>query len=118
MKKVVIIDDEIDFCTLVQRYCTREGVECRYATTLQSGMELLNTFTPQVLIMDNNLPDGFGWLQAHVLMEKYPQLKIHFITAKNFNEKLPDQSITASSNKVFYHIKPLSLDNLRKILAL
>lgn len=115
MKKLAVIDDEIDFCMLVKMYCSRRGVECRYARTLHDATLLLDEFIPDIIILDNNLPDGYGWQQTSSLLERYPQVVIHLITAKN----LPEHANTPflqKTERVFRHFKPLSLSKLNEII--
>ena len=114
MKKLAVIDDEIDFCMLVKIYCSRKGIECRYARTLEEGAVLLDEFTPDLLILDNNLPDGYGWQQVPTLLERYPQIVIHLITAKNLPER--NEVSLQNSTRVFRHFKPLSLAQLNGII--
>jgi DNA-binding NtrC family response regulator len=116
MKKLVVIDDENDFCTLVKLRCGKNGVECRYANTLAEGMNLLNEFTPDVLILDNNLPDGHGWQKIDYLLEHYPEITVNLITAKNSFEA-DSQNYSKKSNRISLYAKPLSLPQLDKIMC-
>ena len=36
---------------------------------------------PDILFLDNNLPDGIGWEKAAGLIEQYPGLQVHLISA-------------------------------------
>lgn len=60
-KKVLIIDDEPDLCVLLKSYFTRKKYKVFYAHNLSEGEKLLNEIQPDVLLLDNNLPDGMGW---------------------------------------------------------
>ncbi len=59
-KNILIIDDERDLCRLLQSYLLRKGYEVRIAHSLQAGMLLVKEINPHIILLDNNLPDGFG----------------------------------------------------------
>ncbi|MFP5042250.1 response regulator [Parasediminibacterium sp. JCM 36343] len=115
MKKLVVIDDEDDFCTLVKLQCLRNGVECRYANTIAEGISLLNDFVPDVVILDNNLPDGYGWQHADYLLGKYPHISLNLITAKNSFEK-SNNTYYKKDERISCYLKPLSLLQLDNII--
>ncbi|GEM_PF-540725 len=86
-KKILIVDDEEDLCLLMKIYFTRKQYEVSIANTLEEGLAKLATLNPDVLFLDNNLPDGLGWEQAPELLDKYPELNIHLISA--FHPTIP-----------------------------
>ncbi len=115
MKKLVVIDDEFDFCTLVKLYCSKCGIECRYANNLAEGINLVNEFKPDIVILDNNLPDGYGWVQTDYLLHAYPLITINLITAKNDFE-CNSSEYENKDIRVSRYLKPLSLTQLNKII--
>lgn len=60
-RKVIIIDDEKDLCLLLRDYFVRKQFAVMTAHTLQDGLQLLEYHVPDVIVLDNNLPDGTGW---------------------------------------------------------
>lgn len=68
MKKVLIIDDDLELCGLLSSYLGREGFDCSCAYDGQSGLEMaLNkTLGFELLILDVMLPlkNGFDVLSA------------------------------------------------------
>lgn len=115
MKKLLIIDDEVDFCTLVKLQCAKSGIDCKYANTLAEGLELLSDFTPDMLILDNNLPDGYGWSHACYLLDHYPDLSLSLITAKNSYDKIND-NLYLTDKRIACYLKPLTLGQLDNII--
>lgn len=111
-KKVLVIDDETDLCLLIKNFLTRKDCEVYLSHTLQEGLELVDTVLPDILFLDNNLPDGLGWEQASLLMEKHPAMKINLISA--YHPLLPDIKITPTV-KVWE--KPISLRDLDRYLT-
>lgn len=86
-KKILIVDDEEDLCLLMKIYFTRKQYEVSIANTLQEGLAKLESLHPDVLFLDNNLPDGLGWDHAAEILEKYPELELHLISA--FHPNIP-----------------------------
>ena len=105
-KKVLIIDDEVDLCLLLKTYLNRKNYEVFYSHTLKEGMQQFQLVQPDILFLDNNLPDGFGWEKAAALLEKSPGLQLHLISA--YQPNTPDHP--SNSFKVWE--KPLTLKDL------
>lgn len=112
MKKVLIIDDEVDFCLLLKAYLTRHNYEVHYAHTLTAGIEQAKKVAPEIIFLDNNLPDGLGWDKAVYFIETYPSLQLNLISA--YHPDLPNVKITPSL-KVWE--KPISLRELDHYLG-
>ena len=110
-KKVLIIDDEVDFCLLMQFYLSKKNCDVSISHTLHDGLGSVQTNTPDIVILDNNLPDGLGWEKMNYLTEEYPLCKINLISAYKY--VLPEISGLTS---VRILEKPLSLNSLKNYL--
>jgi len=106
-KKVLIIDDEIDFCIIMKGYFERKDYEVFQAYTLQSGLFSIDETKPDVLFLDNNLPDGQGWKYVDQIVEKNPQLEIYLISAHQSKS-----SFTSPHKNIIVWEKPISLQVL------
>jgi two-component system, OmpR family, response regulator len=111
-KKVVIIDDEEDLCHLMKTYLSDLNYDVFLAYTLGSGLNLMSEVSPDIVFIDNNLPDGLGWEKMNFLMEKYPNCKINLISA--YRSKAPDELPKTRSIQILE--KPLSLNVLKNYL--
>ena len=109
-KKVLIIDDEVDLCLLMKTYLTRKNYDVYYYHTLKEGISQVPTIKPDILFLDNNLPDGLGWDKAAYLLEKYPDMQLHLISA--YHPNTPD--LMSNSFKVWE--KPITLRDLESFL--
>ena len=103
--KILIVDDEIDFCEIMKNYFTKKGYEVLLAYTLEEGMRLLKEKQPDILFLDNNLPDGQGWDALYEIVEIIPQIRAFLISAHK--NKFPLGSINGNSIMVWE--KPISL---------
>lgn len=109
-KKILIVDDEEDLCLLMKIYFTRKQYEVSIANTLEEGLAKLATLNPDVLFLDNNLPDGLGWEQAPELLDKYPELSIHLISA--FHPNIPQH---ADQHRLRIMEKPFTQQQLNEL---
>lgn len=79
--KVLIIDDEIDLSLLLKSYFIRKGYEVFLSHTLSDGLVALSACRPDILFLDNNLPDGTGWNEAPSILNDMPDLKLYLASA-------------------------------------
>lgn len=110
-KKVLIIDDEVDFCLLMQFYLTKKNCEVSISHTLHDGLAIFTASNPDIVILDNNLPDGLGWPAAENIMEAQPGVHLFLISAN----KPPHKPDIESPH---FHIveKPISIMQIDKFL--
>lgn len=85
-----MIDDEIDYCRIMHNYFVRKNYDVMLAYTLTDGLALLDKETPDILFLDNNLPDGKGWSHVENIVEKNPQLQIYLVSAYHQDESFDD----------------------------
>jgi len=109
IKKVLIIDDEEDFGMLMKRFFSQKNYEVFVAYTIEDGMKILDDETPDVVFLDNNLPDGYGWDKTEYILAKYPLTQLNLISALN----VPKTS--ASSFRILE--KQMLLKELPKMFA-
>ena len=83
-KKVLIIDDEADLGFLMTEFFRKKGCKIFVASTLTSGLKILQTEEADLVFMDNNLPDGLGWNQAAFISSHYPKTQLILISATEF----------------------------------
>lgn len=113
-KKVLIVDDEVDACLLLKRYLVKKDFEVYCSYTLTDGLEKLDQVKPDMIFLDNNLPDGFGWEASISLLRTYPTLEVHLISA--YNNSMFDHNKVSREVKIWQ--KPISLKNLDEQLSL
>lgn len=111
-EKVLIIDDEIDLCLLLKSYFLRKNYEVYLSHTLEEGISFLKSLQPQIVFLDNNLPDGIGWAVAPALAAEYPDMYINMISA--FHPQKPEMPPAAKYNIIE---KPISFSDLDKQFA-
>ena len=104
---VLIIDDEVDLCLMVRKYLNHKGYMVYMAHTLADGLKKLSTLKPDILILDNKLPDGSGWNEVENINNDFPDMRITLISGYGTPKELlfPDMPVTIVE-------KPLSVKDI------
>lgn len=113
-KKILIIDDEEDACLLLKQYFVKKNCEVACAHTLSDGLQKVRTENPDIVFLDNNLPDGLGWEAYGSIHKENPSLDIHLITA--YNNSTIDNEQFGKEVKMWQ--KPISFKKLDEQLSL
>jgi DNA-binding response OmpR family regulator len=108
-RSVLIIDDEVDLCTVISSYLKRRDYKVDCAHSLAEGLNKLDTVHPDVLLLDNNLPDGLGWGEAEKIHNKYPRMRITLFSAND----APSNTAAPVFTKLQ---KPISLASIESYL--
>ena len=109
-RKVVIVDDERDLCLLLKSFLLQQGFLVFTSHSLSEGLRVIAETLPDILILDNNLPDGSGWDSLTLIRGQFPSTKVILISA--FNARATDVSANVSIIE-----KPVSLITLQTFLA-
>jgi DNA-binding response OmpR family regulator len=108
-RKVLIIDDEVDFGFLMKEYFSKKDCDVFVANSIATGLGLLQQEKPDYMLLDNNLPDGLGWSKTEFILANYPKTNLILISAM----EVPKTN--SSSFQILY--KPLLASELNKIFA-
>lgn len=79
-KKVLIVEDEADFCLLLNIILKEDEVEIEHVKNLSDARDFLMKEQPAVILLDHKLPDGHGLDFVEFLRVNYPMVKIVMIT--------------------------------------
>lgn len=111
-KKVLIIEDEIELCELLKNYFLRKQYDVHVSYTLNEGISALNSLYPDIVLLDNNLPDGTGWKKGPEIFSHHPDVHIIFISGYH-------PMLNAMPENAHYSVieKPISINNLEQNLA-
>jgi DNA-binding NarL/FixJ family response regulator len=82
--RVAIVDDHRTMADLLAFALAAETgfVFVGHAPTVSAGLELVGRVTPDVVLLDLNLPDGNGMWLAREISTRYPQVRIVILTAE------------------------------------
>jgi len=119
-KKVLIIDDEVDFCLLMRFYLSKKNCEVSISHTLREGLGCVYNNVPDIIFLDNNLPDGLGWPAAKNILDAVPGVHLFLISANKPTNKSYYQTDEEDGNTPLHKVdvveKPISISQLDKFL--
>lgn len=111
-QRILIVDDEADFCLIMKSFFMGKGYEVALAPTIKDGLEKADEIHPDILFMDNNLPDGNGWDSVDQIVEKNPQIRAYLVSAHRNRNSFPKNN----PNIVIWE-KPISLGVLNEVFG-
>jgi len=114
-KKILIVDDEEDICYFLSRNLSKRGFTTTTSYSLAEAEKQLEMTRPDILLLDNHLPDGRGIDFVNKINSKYPDLKIIMITAHDSPE---DRSKAYSSGIEYFLSKPFSIATINQVVDL
>ncbi|PZR23112.1 MAG: response regulator [Citrobacter freundii] len=80
LKKILIVEDEGDMCLLLNIMLQKDEIELEHVRSLSAAKEFLATEEPNLVLLDNKLPDGFGVDFINHIRANHPQIKILMIS--------------------------------------
>lgn len=88
MRKALIIDDEIDICYLLSSILRTKNLQVNYVNSLSEATMALDKQSPEIIFLDNHLPDGLGVDFIMQLKARHPETKIVMLTAfDNYSDR-------------------------------
>jgi DNA-binding response OmpR family regulator len=111
LKKVLIIYDETDLCILLKNFFIKQNYEVVVSHKLADGLKEALDFRPDIIFLDNNLPDSQGWIKAEWFLKELPMTNIFLISAYKFISSLP------TNPRLTIIEKPLSLKAIEELIS-
>ncbi|MFH1201703.1 MAG: response regulator [Candidatus Omnitrophota bacterium] len=113
MVKVLVVDDEMDFCKSLEEILTREGYQVIVANSGSEAIEKVETERPQLILLDIRMPQMDGLQTLERIRQIDREAVITMVTV------VKDTSVeqkTIRLGAVNYITKPLDLDLLKRSL--
>jgi DNA-binding response OmpR family regulator len=109
--KILLVDDEPNILVAIEFLLTKEGYIIQKAFDGQQAIEKVDTFHPNIIILDVMMPglDGFEVARRVRHMDGKDDIKIIFLTAKGTTQ---DKMKGYSTGGEYYLIKPFDNDEL------
>ncbi|MAK67325.1 MULTISPECIES: sigma-54 dependent transcriptional regulator [unclassified Methylophaga] len=112
MLNFLLIEDESLFAKSVKRRLEREGHHAKIADNISTGQKLLQSESPDILLLDVRLPDGNGLdLLTEIRAEGHPMATLPVIVMTAYGE-LEDAVSAMKFGASDYLKKPVDLDEL------
>jgi DNA-binding response OmpR family regulator len=111
-KKLLVVDDEEDFCKLMVLMLQQEPLDIQCAFTLKDAAQKLEEDHPAILLLDNNLPDGKG-IDFLIHSKKEIPVDHVILISADPSEQLKQKALDAG---VLFLEKPFGLNKIREMI--
>ncbi len=107
--KILVVDDEPNIVIALEYLLQREGYQVQKAYNGQQALDLLESWTPDIVVLDVMMPGMNGFEVARRLRQisALELTKIIFLTAKGTQS---DKESGYASGAEYYMIKPFDND--------
>jgi two-component system, NtrC family, response regulator AtoC len=111
--KILIIDDEKLIRWALEQHLVKQGYQVATAESAEKGLAMLTESPPDLILLDNCLPDMTGIELLQQLQIRERRLKVIMITAYDMAEtEIKAMNLGASE----YVSKPFNLENLTALI--
>ena len=111
--KAFIIDDEQDICFLLSKLLNMKSFETECASTLKEAQNNMKGKNPEIIFIDNHLPDGLGVNYIKQLKREHPTSKIVMVTA---HDTRADRENAFREGADYFIGKPFSREVVNKLV--
>jgi two-component system OmpR family response regulator len=112
-KKILVVDDEPQVRQLMEHFLTERGYEVRVAETGRVGLAALDTFTPDVVLLDMHMPEMDGLETLQRLVARAPSLPVIMVTV---NDDVETTARLLRLGAADYVPKPFNLEYLEQAI--
>ena len=111
--EVLIIDDEKDICFLLGSLLKTRHIQSKYVNTLKDAANILESTDPEIIFLDNHLPDGLGVNFVGFIKRFHPFTKIIMITA---HDTIADEQKAFKEGVDYFIGKPFSKESINNVM--
>jgi DNA-binding NtrC family response regulator len=111
--EALIIDDEEDICYLLGSLLNKRHIRSKYVNTLRDAANILELNDPEIIFLDNHLPDGMGLNFIGYIKRFHPLTKIVMITAY---DTVSDKQKAFKEGVDYFMGKPFSKEKVNTIM--
>lgn len=109
----LIIDDEYDICFLLSKILRAKKLNVKFVNSITEGKAMLKQNSPNLIFLDNHLPDGFGIDFISEIKKEHADTKIVMVTAHDSNE---DRNKAIHQGADIFLSKPFSNKEIENVL--
>lgn len=109
----LIIDDEADICFLLGNVLRKRDIKSKFVNTLRDAANILELNNPEIIFLDNHLPDGLGVNFIGYIKRFHPKAKIVMITA---HDTVVDKQKAINEGVDFFIGKPFTKETVNYIM--
>jgi len=107
-KKILVVEDEGEMCLLLNILLDGDELRLEHVNNLLAANEYIKKEQPEIVILDNKLPDGFGIDFIGPIKKNYPSIKIIMISGFDTSAK----DVALKNGADFFLAKPFTREQL------
>ena len=111
--RILIIEDDEDLCTMLDTILFTKHRNIQSAYTLAQATTYLEKYNPDIILLDQNLPDGKGFDFLKKIAISHPQAKIVMMTSQTFKD---DDQHPLKTGASFFMPKPFTLQAIVQLI--
>ncbi len=111
-KKVLICDDDADILFICSYIFEKQGIDVITRTNCNNIIETVKDVQPDLILMDNWIPDSGGIVASRTIKE---HIDLNHIPIIYFSANNDIQSLAQEAKADAFLAKPFDLEELRKI---
>jgi len=115
MDRILVVDDEVVVCDLLENYLTLKGYEVYTASDSYTAIKKVKKLSPHLVLLDIVMPGISGIQLLKKIKKLNPKTRVIMITA------VPDQGIITESidlGAYDYIRKPMDLKHVENVVTL
>ncbi|MGB6672298.1 MAG: response regulator [Candidatus Nitrosopolaris sp.] len=113
MKKILIVDDEADICTVLKKVLEQYGFNTDTYDDPNLALENFKAGLYELLLLDIKMPEMDGFLLYQEMKKIDNKIKVCFLTASEmYHEKLRENEGFAGLDKDLFLRKPIKNEDL------
>jgi two-component system OmpR family response regulator len=106
-KKILVVEDDGEIGLVLDMVLHDDTHELDYVSTLLAASEYLEKEQPDVILLDNKLPDGYGVDFISYIRKKYPSIRIIMISGLGAS-----RDVAMENGADAFFEKPFSLEEI------
>jgi two-component system OmpR family response regulator len=110
-KKMLVVEDQGEMCLILDLILSDRKFDLDYVNNLLDADEYLMKNNPSVILLDNQLPDGFGVDFITYVKKKYPKIKIIMISGFS-----TARDVAMNNGADYFLEKPFSLESVNEAI--
>ncbi|PKN51498.1 MAG: DNA-binding response regulator [Deltaproteobacteria bacterium HGW-Deltaproteobacteria-13] len=114
MKKILIVDDELNMRLVLSAMLKKEGCEVSSAANGIEALQILKSSKIDVVVTDLKMPDIDGMELLTRISEQYPEIPVIMITAHG---SIATAVEALKKGALDYITKPFDLDELKSVIS-
>jgi len=112
-KRILVVDDEPEVRQLMEHFLTERGYEVRLAENGRLGLLALDTFRPDVVLLDMHMPEMDGLETLKRIAAREPSLPVIMVTV---NDDVETTTRLLQLGAADYVPKPFNLEYLEQAI--